>query len=221
MQEFMQKWNSDPRFKTKVQLSLYTLFVIFVAIFALSGNRTVNENNTQNQTQEENNSINKTNDDNNNKDNNIETIEIPTEYNYKINITINETNYKYTGEKNTIRQTLTKTVDNIDTNYIYENNSYYKEVDTENYILTTKEDVYDVVEYSYIDLNTINQYLSKSIKVENINQVYLKDIILGNDSEDYITIIKENNKIKIDYTELAKYFDKNITKYLIEIEIIE
>lgn len=211
MKEFIKKWNDDPRFQTKIKLSLYTLFVICVSIFAVSSRNNTPTNQLkeqyQNQVEEE--------------DNNNDIIEIPNEYNYIINITINEKNYQYTGTKNNIKETIIKEVDSITTNYIYENNNYYKEIDIENYILTTKEEVYDVVDYNYLKLETINEYISKSTKEANKYLVYLKDIILGNDSEKYITIIKEENKIKVDYTELMRNFDKTIDNYLIIIEIEE
>ena len=221
MKDFMEKWNSDSRFKTKIKLSLYTLFVVFVAIFAVSNRGNIQTNQLQNQTPEENNSNNNVDNEINSNIDNTVKIEIPNEYGYKIDITINESNYQYTGTKNSIREIITKTVDNIDIKYIYENNNYYKENDTENYILTTKLEVYDVVEYNYLDLETINEYLSKSSKIENQYIVYLEDIILGNNSQDYITISLENNIINVDYTKLLNYFDKSITKYLVKIEIKE
>lgn len=219
MQDFMEKWNNDPRFKTKTKLSLYTLFVVFVAIFAVSSNNNTPTNELQNQQPEENNNT-VINDENNNNDS-TNKIEIPSEYNYEIDITINESNYKYTGIKNTLRETITKETNNIIENYIYENDNYYIEEETDSYVLTTKEEVYDIVDYNYLNLETINEYLSKSTQVENQYLVYLKDIILGNDSEEYITITKENNKINIDYTNLVSYFDKSINQYLINIKIDE
>ena len=78
---------------------------------------------------------------------------------------------------------------------------------------------YDIVNYNYLKLETINEYLSKPVKRENEYLVYLKDIILGPGSEDYIIITKEDNIINIDYTELMKNFDKTIENYSIKIEI--
>lgn len=226
MKDFLEKWNTDSRFQTKTKLSLYTLFVVFVAIFAVSSRNNIETNESKNQQQTQNN--NETNQEqttNNNlqeQDNKkLIKIEIPNEYDYKINITINESNYSYNGNKNSIREKITKTKDNISTNYIYENDKYYKENDIENYLLTTKEEVYDVIEYNYIDLETINEYLSKSTKIDNKYIVYLKDIILGNNSMEYITINIDNNNITVDYTKLLNYFDKSINKYLVEIIIEE
>ena len=209
MKEFIEKWNSDSRFKTKIKLSLYTLFVVLVAIFAISSKNDISEN----QFEEE---YNQNKQEQNKNINNI--IEIPNKYNYKISININEKYYQYTGTKENQKESITKEAEGVITNYINENNNYYKEYE-DSYILTTKEDVYDIVNYNYLKLETINEYLSKSVKRENEYLVYLKDIILGNGSEDYIIITKEDNIINVDYTELMKNFDKTIENYSIKIEI--
>lgn len=214
MKEFIEKWKTDSRFKTKVKLGLYTLFVVFVAIFALSGNANLPEENLENEYNENNNTI----------LNDEISIKIPEEYEYKIKVTKNNNDYKFEGRKQNKKVTIIKTTDNIVTNYIYENNNYYKE-ENQIYILTEKETVYEPVNYNYINLDTINQYLSKSQKEDNKYLVYLKDIILGNDSEEYITITKNTidnqYQINVDYTPLMKLFDKNIENYLVNINIDE
>lgn len=212
MKDFMEKWNSEPKFKTKVKLSLYTLFVVFVSIFAITNNDSVPTNKLQEATQQ----TNKNNNDSNEKD----IIKIPDKYNYKFNITINESQYTYIGKKEKNKENIKKEVDTVITNYIYENNNYYIQIN-ENYILTSKEDVYDVVDYNYLKLETINEYISNSTKNGNQYIVYLKDIVLENDSENYIIITLNNNKINIDYTELLQIFDKAIDKCLVKIEIEE
>lgn len=212
MKDFIDKWNSDHKFKTKIKLSLYTLFVVLVSIFAVS-----NRNNIQTDEIED---YNTNNNSQINTDKKDYILEIPNEYDYTINITINDNNYKYTGTKNTSNEEITKEMDGVINNYIYKNNSYYKEED-EKYILTTKTEVYDIIEHNYIELETINEYLSKSTKEGNQYLVYIKDIILGNESEEYIIITPNNNKIDIDYTSLMKKFDKSIEKFLVKIEIEE
>ena len=196
MDEFKEKWNKDLRYRTKIKLSLYTLFVVFVAIFAIS-NRPPEEVELNNQF---NNSI-------NNNQNNINLINIPNEYKYTINININDVEYQYIGTKTIQRENITKKDENTITNYIYENNNYYK------------EEIYDIINYNYIDLETINTYLSKSEKNENQYLVYLKDIILGNNSNEYITISTIQNEINIDYTKLMHYFNQEINQYLVNIKI--
>lgn len=207
MNEFKEKWNTDSRFRTKIKLSLYTLFVILVGVFAISNRSTIplEESEIENDNQSQ-------------KEENNDILKIPDEYNYTINIKINDKEYEYIGTKTFQRENITKKVEDTTINYIYENDNYYKEIN-ENYILSTKEEVYDIVNYDYINLSTINEYLSKSSKEENRYLVYLKDIILGNNSNDYITITINQDNFDIDYTSLSRTFDKAIEKYIINIEI--
>lgn len=209
MKDFLDKWNSDSKFKAKIKLGLYTLFVVIVSIFTLSARGNIEATNTL----ENNNDINQ-------NEQEASLIEIPDKYNYKINITINDKSYQYNGTKETAKETITKISNNVTKNYIYQDGSYYQE-DNGNYILSSKEEVYDVVSYNYLNLDTINQYLSKAKKENETYKVYLKDIILGNDSEEYITITIKANKVNIDYTSLMKLFDQYVEKYMVEIVIEE
>ncbi|MBQ2873543.1 MAG: hypothetical protein IJE89_06065 [Bacilli bacterium] len=214
MKDFVEKWKTDSKFKAKVQLGLYTLFVVFVAVLAFSSNSNTPKEELENEYNQ-----------NNNETLNDEvSIKTPEEYKYTINVTINDNNYKYEGNKQKEKETIIKTFGDITTNYIYEKDNYYKE-ENEVYIITEKEDVYEPINYNYIEINTINEYLSRSIKENDKHIVYLKDIILGNDSEEYITItINENNinnqnKINIDYTPLMKLFNNDTERYIVNIEI--
>ena len=38
MNEFLEKWKKDHRFQVKIKLLLYTLFVVIVAIYAITAN---------------------------------------------------------------------------------------------------------------------------------------------------------------------------------------
>lgn len=211
MKNFIEKWNNEPRYKTKIKLGLYTLFVVIVSLFAISSNRS---------------SINNTLDmdynDTNGETNETETItiELPEKYKYTKTITINQKNYQYTGIKDSQKESITKNIDGIKSNYAYENSNYYKE-EFGTYTLTTKEEVYDMIGYNYLKPDTINAYLSKSTKEEEKYLVYLKDIILGNDSEEYITIKLNGNNINIDYTSLMKIFDNTVESYIYDVVIEE
>ena len=211
MEEFLKKWKSDKKFKTLIQLTLYTSFVIIVSIFAISNRNMEPANEVTNQNDNQYNENSKPND---------TIIKIPEEYKYLINVNINEKEYKYSGTKDNKRETILKELNETKTNYVYQNNSYYKKIDEE-YILTNKDDVYDVVNYNYINLENINEYLLKAEKLDNQYLVYLRDIILDNNSDDYIIIKINNNKINIDYTVLTKHFDTSINNYLVNIEIEE
>ena len=212
MDDFLKKWKSDKKFKTLVQLVMYTSFVIIVSIFAISNNNSLPLNKVEINDNEQTLSNNNTND---------SIIEIPEQYNYTIKISINEQVYKYLGTKTKEEEKITKEIDDIITNYIYINNSYYKEDEENNYLLTNKDDVYDIINYNYLNLETINEYLKKSEKLENQYIVYLKDIILNHNNNDYIVININNNQINIDYTVLMKNLNENIEKYIININIEE
>lgn len=215
MKDFLEKWQKDPKYKTKIKLLLYTLFVVVVSIYALSINNYQKtdlddeiESSLGNYKDKEESEIKK----------NI--IDIPEEYNYKINVNIDDYEYNYTGTKNANKMTIIKEENEIKTNYIYENNQYYVE-ETGKYIVTTKESVYNPINYNYLNLENINTYLNKATKEENQYLVYLKDIILAHDSDDYFIITLNDNKINIDYTPLMKQFNDELKKYRVNIEIEE
>lgn len=216
MKNFINNWNNDPKFKVKIKLTLYSLFVLIVSIYAIVSSRYNNITNTyyqddaklNNQLESEENEI-KEND-----------FKIPEKYNYIINISINDTIYLYEGTITQTRETIKKNSSNIETKYIYQNEKYYK-AGTESYLLTTKEEVYDIIDKSFLKLETIEKYLKISTKKEEINIVYLKDIILGNESEEYISIKLNDNIIKIDYTALMNLFDDSVKKCIVEITINE
>ena len=205
MDNFIEKWKTDHKYQTKVKLGLSTLFVIFASAFAISNRPATMGTNTQ---------IDYVNPLTTAK------ITIPTEYDYVINIKENENNYKYTGSKTNDNETIIKEVEKDITEYIYQGKTYYKEsIGIENVV--TKEEVYDIVNYNYINLETINEYLKISKKSDGVYKTYIKDIVLGNDSDEYITITIEDNKTTIDYTALIKNFDKTIENYEIEYIIEE
>ena len=208
MDKYIEKWKEDKKFRAKIKLLLYGIFLVIVIIYVTSlKNEPIpidDVNDLNNEIREEN-----------------KVITIPEKYNYLIKIEIDDKNYTYSGEKNLEQENIVKTSDDIRSNYIFKNNEYYVK-DGELYIKTTKEEVYDAVNYNYINLETINNYLSKAVN-NNSNQylVYLKDIILGQDTNEYFTISVDENKISIDYTPLMKQFNPDIKKYKVNIQINE
>ena len=88
-------------------------------------------------------------------------------------------------------------------------------------ILTTKDIIYDIVCPNCFDINSINEYLNKGIKENNNYKIYLKDIILAEKGDEYITITTDNNQIYADYTSLLQVFNNQIVKYTVNIKIEE
>lgn len=214
IENFELKWQNDKKFQAKMKLLGFALFLVAVSIYASSINSKTEYNNQI----PENNEVTQ----NNNETSNY-ALKIPEEYDYTITIEMDNKKYEYIGKKMIDRELIQKKVDNVITNYMYQNNTYYIEdnVQTDNYIITTRDEVYDVINYNYINLNTINEYLTKATKNDNQYLVYLKDIVLGNNSDNYFVIDINENIINVDYTVLMKEFNKDISKYIVTIEIKE
>ncbi len=207
MNDFLEKWKSDKKYRTKIKLIAYTAFVVIVSVYAISASNNLPSNTSIFEDYQIENNEDVTN-----------TIDIPTNYTYKITVNIDDTIYTYNGQKTVGEETIQKESNGVITNYRYDNNEYYVLID-DAYQLTTKTEVYDTVNYNYLNLENINKYLSKAEKNNNDYSVYLKDIILGNDSNDSFIISINNNYISIDYTPLIKEFDPSINKYLVDIII--
>ena len=204
MDDFIKKWHDDKKYRAKVKLILYFIFIVAVSIYAISLNKNASP------------IIDEADKINDNSNKNI--IDIPEKYSYTINVDINDIKYTFTGNKDINSENITKTINNLTENYIINNNEYYKD-NNGTFLKTTKESVYDPVNYDYIDLHNINLYLEKAIKNNQEYLVYVKNIILGSNSEDYFIISIKDNQINIDYTPLMKQMDNSIYQYLVHINI--
>ena len=212
MNDFIKKWNSDKKFKAVIKLLLYFLFFIVVAIYAVSSNKNASQIDTEKNI--ENNEI------INNQQQQNSIINIGDNYKYTATITINDEQIKYVYSKEQDLLNIKKIINLIETNYIIENNNYYIK-ENDNKILTTKDNIYDIVCPNCFDINSINEYLNKGIKENNNYKIYLKDIILAEKGDEYITITTDNNQIYADYTSLLQVFNNQIVKYTVNIKIEE
>ena len=212
MNDFIKKWNSDKKFKAVIKLLLYFLFFIVVAIYAVSSNKNASQIDTEKNI--ENNEI------INNQQQQNSIINIGDNYKYTATITINDEQIKYVYSKEQDLLNIKKIRNLIETNYIIENNNYYIK-ENDNKILTTKDNIYDIVCPKCFDINSINEYLNKGIKENNNYKIYLKDIILAEKGDEYITITTDNNQIYADYTSLLQVFNNQIVKYTVNIKIEE
>lgn len=193
-----EKWN-DKREKAKIELILYTIFFIGVIIFVRVGNNFSNNNI--------------------NTSDNLFISQINDNYSYDIKININDNNYEYIGKVLGYNSTIEKKDSNTDEYFYKKNDKYYKLDQDNGYILSNKNDIYDVINYDYMDINNIKEYIKTSNNDNGIYKVKISDIILNSSSSDYITIKIDNinNTIEIDYTNLLKINDSNITKAIVNI----
>lgn len=194
---FKEKWQ-DKKYQAKIKLSGYSIFVVIAIIMILVGGATNNKNTIIDNGLEDNKTV---KDNTDTKDNKLFTISYPyiIELNYNIDNTKNNITYKYSNNNNELL--ITKINNDIVTNYKYISNKYYIE-NNNNYILTNINKVYDIIDYEYLDIDNINNYLNNATLENGIYKVYLKDIILNNTSDKYITIKLLDNSVEIDYTYL-------------------
>ena len=193
-----EKWN-DKRERAKIELILYAIFFIGVIIFVRVGNNISNNNI--------------------NTSDNLFISQINDNYSYDIKININDNNYEYIGKVLGYNSTIEKKDNNIDEYFYKKNDKYYKLDQDNGYVLSNKNDIYNIINYDYMDINNIKEYIKISNNDNGIYKVKISDIILNSSSLDYITIKIDNinNTIEIDYTNLLKINDSNITKAIVNI----
>lgn len=196
-----ERWK-DKRERAKIELMLYGIFFLVIIIFArISSSMSTN--------------IPKDND-----INNTFIDEITDNYQYDIDITIDNNKYKYSGKKIGNNMSITKIVGTKE-EYFYQMNDKYYILDTRgNYILTTAEDIYPYIEYRYLNINNIKQFIKLGTKNDTIYSVKVSDIVLNNNSADTITLTvnEEDKNILIDYTNLFKIDNSNINKAEVNIK---
>ena len=198
--ELKDKWG-EPREKAKIQLILFLIFIVFAVIFT---KLTTNYDN--------NNYINEIGNIVNNSD--IEIDSINNNYNYSITIemetSIGNKTISYGGIRYNNKMIISKKVDDIITNYYMENNDYYVYSDKE-YILSSVDEVYDVINYNYLNISNIKEYINKGVKDENTYLIKVSNINLDSASKEYITIEVNNNEndveLIMDYTNLLQDSD--------------
>ena len=196
-----ERWK-DKRERAKIELMLYGIFFLAIIIFARISSSFSDSNIP--------------------KDNDIKSFinDITDNYQYDIDITIDNNNYKYYGSKLGHNMDITRVVDNKE-DYFYQMNDKYYILDTKgNYILTNDSDIFPYIEYRYLDINNIKEYIKLATYNDNIYSIKVSDIVLNSNSRDVITIkVDEDNKnIIIDYTNLFKIDNNNLTKEVVSIK---
>ncbi len=196
-----ERWK-DKRERAKIELMLYGIFFLVIIIFArISSSMSTN--------------IPKDND-----INNTFIDEITDNYQYDIDITIDNNKYKYSGKKLGNNMSITRIVGTKE-EFFYQMNDKYYILDTKgNYILTTAEDIYPYIEYRYLNINNIKQFIKLGTKNDTVYSVKVSDIVLNNNSADTITLTvnEEDKNIIIDYTNLFKIDNSNINKAEVNIK---
>ena len=146
--------------------------------------------------------------------------EITDNYEYNIDINIDNNKYKYYGKRLGNNMSINKVIDNKYDYFYKMGNKYYILDNNGNYILTSVEDIYNYIDYRYLDLSNIKEYIKLSTKDNNNYNIKVSDLILNSNNTNTITIsIDElNNTITLDYTELFKIDNNNLNKEIVTIK---
>ena len=129
MNKFIESWKTDKKFRTKIKLLAYTLFVVIISIYAISLDKTPSttpEDIIKNPEKE---------------DTNTNTINLKDNYYYTANVKIDNEEYKYIFIKENEITTIIKEHNNMSENYQLKDNKYYKLQENNEYVLTTKEEI--------------------------------------------------------------------------------
>lgn len=198
--DFKQLLN-DPKEKAKFQLILFAIFIVFtVVIIRITNNDNIKDN-----------KINEINNKQSLSDNILNKISNSYSYNIDILLTkevsLNEyekINIKYGGIKADYEEIISKSIDNKIFNYYLDNGIYYFIDDVLKPV--SVNEIYDYLDYRYLDLNNIKKYLNISKRINETFFVKINDINSNLDEDKYINITLNQNieqiDIYIDYTNL-------------------
>ena len=191
----------DKRERAKIELMLYGIFFLGVIIFA----RVIGSSSSDIEN-------------NNNMSPSSFISLVEDNYEYDMLITINNNIYEYYGKVLGNNSTINLKVADEITNYYLMDKKYYI-LEESNYILIDEKEVYPYIDYRYLNIDNIKEYIELSTKENDTYKLKLSDIVLNNNSEDYLTIyINEGDKnIIIDYTPLLKLTDESIERVVVNI----
>lgn len=147
--------------------------------------------------------------------------EITDNYEYNIDININNNKYKYYGKRLGNNMSINKVIDNKYDYFYKMGNKYYILDNNGNYILTSVEDIYNYIDYRYLDISNIKEYIKLGTKDNNNYNIKVSDLILNNNNNTNtitISIDELNNTITLDYTELFKIDNNNLNKEIVTIK---
>lgn len=212
-ESFFSKYRNDSRYKAKVQLLGGFIFILFLVVWinisSMGFSGYMNE------------IVNEVKEDNND---NVTLINKIKNNNYSFEIEISKTKENvidkivYNGNVNGINKIVNKKHNDILEEYYITNNNYYKK-NNEVYNLVNSSDYYSFITESFMDLNTIINYINNAKldsttnyedgKVVKNYSLKLKDIVLNNSDENITISLEEFDDtiiFIIDYTKLYNIY---------------
>ncbi len=201
LKKFIKKFNEmwhDKKGRAIIELCFYGIFIVGVIIFAraLSAkNSELAKENPLNQS--------------------FMNL-LSDNYEYNLNIAIDDDNYTYTGKILGNNGTITNSSDDNNSQYSIVDNKFYIN-EGGNLILTDENEVFSELSYRYLDIDNIKGYLSMGTLENDIYKISLSHLILYGSEDKYITIKVDeaNTSVTIDYTELFKENDSAFEKVIV------
>ena len=229
--EFLEKYKTDKKYKSKVQLTGYLVFIIILIIYLNISNMGSNYNyNTANNT----NDSNDINTDNVKKDTNDLSLlkKLNNNYTYSVDILLTKIKEDNTEEKIALNYNgkssgeniiINKKINNTTNTFYKAGDEYYKK-SNEEYEIMAENEIYDIINAKYVEYDSLKKYIEKanldhytnysSGKIEYVYNLNISDIIKSYKKADTlkIEIIEENEiiTINIDYTNLFKVLNNKI-----------
>ena len=230
LKEFLDKYKNDKKYNAKVQLIGYGILIAIIIIYLNihSAQLTTYKRETPSRT-------NRTNNITTNQENKNETLLEKIDKNYQYDIKIHNKNKEeekevhYYGKRYQNNTEITREIDGTTTNYYKVDARYYTKVN-DNFEIAKQEDIYNIVEKEYIELEDIKEYINLASldhkteysngKKEYVYHLPVKEVIKSYQGTDKveINITEENNNltIKIDYTNLIKEITKETEECTVE-----
>ena len=230
LKAFLAKYKSDKKYKAKVQLTGYLIFIIILVIYLnisnMGNNYNYNSTNTTNNQEPTTDNI--------KEDKDLSLLKkLDNNYNYSVNIAITRTkedntpeniNINYNGKSDNENIIINKVINNNTLTFYKAGDEYYKKNNTE-YELMAENEIYDIISAKYIEYSSLKKYIEKASldhytnystgKVEYVYNLSISEIIKSYKKDDKIEIdiVEENDAITIDidYANLFKVLNNKIT----------
>ncbi len=136
------------------------------------------------------------------------TENIDDNYAYDVVLNVDNNSYHYYGKKLGHNGIVFFEKENSILKYHIINEKYYIMEDG-NYILVDVNDIFSYIDYKYLDLNNIKEYLNNIIKEGDNYKIIISDL---NELYADVKLDNDNNTIEIDYSNIFEDYNSVILK---------
>lgn len=233
--DFFDKYKNDKKYKAKVQLTGYLVFIIILIIFLNISDMGKNYDYSSNNNTNDINTTNTSTDDGNDELSLLKRLNNNYAYDVKIALkrlkddnTEENITFSYNGKSYGENIIINKSINNVNSTFYKAGDEYYKKANEE-YELMAENEIYDIISAKYVEYSSLKKNIEKaeldhytnysSGKIEYVYYLKISDIIKSYKKDDKIeiNIVEENDiiNIDIDYGNLFKVLNNNISECVI------